>query len=173
MRRCHINPLAERFHLVSSSCERTPSARSNSMAATRPRTRTVGRPDAICCSTQAQDGCTPCSCQAYQCLLVFSPAEMIMPVLRTRMEQRLFLAGHGVEGGGTIRFRKIAGGACQCAIGFVVRASQRNGNDVLQMEPVATGVLRRSTIFTTPVCTRFDPGTQAPKPHGQFRWKQG
>ena len=77
------------------------------------------------------------------------PAEMILPVLCTRMEQSGILTGERVVGGGTIRLREIAGSARQRAIGFVVRASQCEGNDVLQMKMITAGVLRRLAVFAT------------------------
>ncbi len=90
--------------------------------------------------TQPRYCCPPCGREAHQRSLVSFPAEMILPVLSTRMEQSRRSTSHGIKSRGTIRLRKIAASAGQRAIGFVVRPAKSDGNDMLQMKTVAAGV---------------------------------
>src|SRR5438874_6925819 len=92
---------------------------------------------------------------------------MVIPNLRSRVEQRQHSPRDGITAGSTIAFGEVAGHAGERAISWIVSALERSRHNVFEMKTVAAANLGGAAILTTSACSRLHKSTK------RFsRWRQ-
>lgn len=75
-------------------------------------------------------------------------AEMLIPALLTRMEQRHFFAAEFIESNKPIALSHITSAASQTQVGLVIGADARLWDDMLHLEGEIEDGFGRPTVFT-------------------------